>query len=74
MFLASKLLAFLTEPLAWVAALVAAALLLLVPVLILSVPPLSVTASAPTVTFCRSRLAPLATLVLPVVLPQLPPL
>ena len=43
---------------------------LLVPVLVLRVPPLSVMASATPVTFCRSSVAPLATVVAPAVPPS----
>ena len=41
-----------------------------VPVLVASVPPLIVSGSAATVIFCRSKVAPLATVVLPATLPK----
>ena len=43
---------------------------LLVPVEVASVPPLSVTASLPTATACRSKVAPLATVTPPAVVPK----
>ena len=41
-----------------------------VPVLVAIVPPLSVIASAPTVTFCKSKVPPLATVTPPAVVPK----
>jgi hypothetical protein len=41
-----------------------------VPVLVAKVPPLSVMASAPTVTFCKSKVAPLATVTPPATVPK----
>ena len=42
----------------------------LVPVLVINVPPFNVTASAPTLTPCKSKVAPLATVVPPAVVPN----
>ena len=45
---------------------------LLVPLLVFKVPPLIVIASAPTATFCKSNVAPVAITVLPAVVPKVP--
>ena len=53
---------------------VIAPLKLLVPLLVFKVPPLIVSGSASTVTFCKSKVAPLAITVLPAVVPKPPAL